>query len=121
MRLGLVGRRSPLDMLVDQVLPGTYEPPASALRLAYKDVGLATELGRELGVAMRLAGLTMEEMTEAFANGLGKQDTRALLKLQFVRAVSKSRSSQSRCNESSRRSEPEVVQGVVIDGGHNIL
>jgi 3-hydroxyisobutyrate dehydrogenase len=86
MRLGLVGRRSPLDMLINQVLPGKYEPPAFALELAYKDVTLATLLGRELGVPMRLANLTMEEMTEALGRGLGREDSRSFLKLQLERA-----------------------------------
>jgi 3-hydroxyisobutyrate dehydrogenase len=86
MRLGLVGRRSPLDMLNNQVLPGKYEPPAFALELAHKDVSLATSLGRELGVPMRLANLTLEEMTEALGRGLGHQDSRAFLKVQLERA-----------------------------------
>jgi 3-hydroxyisobutyrate dehydrogenase len=86
LRLGLVGRRSPLDMLTNQFLPGKYEPPAFALKLAHKDVTLATAMGRELGVPMRLANLTMEEMTEALAKGLGEQDSRSYLKLQLERA-----------------------------------
>jgi 3-hydroxyisobutyrate dehydrogenase len=86
LRLGLVGRRSPLDMLNNQVLPGKYEPPAFALELAHKDVALATSLGRELGVPMRLANLAMEQITEALGRGLGKQDSRSFLKLQLERA-----------------------------------
>jgi 3-hydroxyisobutyrate dehydrogenase len=86
MRMGLVGKRSPLDMLVDQFLPGKFEPPAFALELAHKDVTLATSLAKELRVPMRLANLTMEEMTEALAKGLGNQDSRAFLKLQLERA-----------------------------------
>jgi 3-hydroxyisobutyrate dehydrogenase len=86
MRLGLVGKRSPLDMLINQFLPGTYEPPAFALQLAHKDVGLATSLAKELGVPMRLANLTLEEMTEAIGRGLGSQDSRAYMKLQLERA-----------------------------------
>jgi 3-hydroxyisobutyrate dehydrogenase len=66
-------------MLTKQLLPGTYEPPAFAL--AHKDVTLATALGRELGVPMRLASLTMEEMIEALARGFGSQDSRSYLKL----------------------------------------
>jgi 3-hydroxyisobutyrate dehydrogenase len=85
-RLGLVGKGSPMDMLVKQFLPGVYEPPAFALKLAHKDVRLATELGRELGVPMRLANLTLEEMTEALGRGFGDQDSRAYLKLQLERA-----------------------------------
>ncbi|WP_175817222.1 NAD(P)-dependent oxidoreductase [Burkholderia diffusa] len=86
LRLGMVGKGSPLNMLVNQFLPGKYEPAAFALKLAHKDVTLATALGRELGVPMRLASLTMEEMTEALANGLGEQDSRSFLKLQLQRA-----------------------------------
>lgn len=86
MRLGMVGKRSPLDMLVNQFLPGKYEPPSFALKWAHKDVSLATALGKELGVPMRLANLTLEEMTEGLARGLGEQDSRAYLKLQLERA-----------------------------------
>jgi 3-hydroxyisobutyrate dehydrogenase len=83
---GLVGRRSPLDMLVSQFLPGKYEPPAFALNLAHKDVALATQLAHDLGVPMRMANLTMAEMTEALVKGYGEQDSRAFLKVQLERA-----------------------------------
>ncbi len=86
LRLGVVGKASPLDLLVKQFLPGAYEPPAFALKLAHKDVRLATAMGRELGVPMRLASLIMEEMTEAVGRGFGEQDSRSFLKLQVERA-----------------------------------
>lgn len=86
LRLGVVGKNSPLDMLTKQFLPGRYEPPAFALKLAFKDVRLANQLAQELGVPMRLASLTMAEMTEALARGFGEQDSRAYLKLQLERA-----------------------------------
>ena len=86
MRLGLVGKQSPLFMLTNQFLPGKYETPAFALKLAHKDVMLCTAVGKELGVPMRLANMTLEEMTEALARGFGEQDSRAYLKLQLERA-----------------------------------
>jgi 3-hydroxyisobutyrate dehydrogenase len=73
-------------MLVNQFLPGRYDPPAFALRLAHKDVKLATGLAKELGVPMRLANLTLEEMTEAIGRGMGNSDSRAYLPLQLERA-----------------------------------
>jgi len=39
------------------------------LRLGHKDVSLATALGREYGVPMRLANLALEEITEALGRG----------------------------------------------------
>ena len=63
LRLGFVGKRSPLDMLTSQFLPGTYDKPAFALKLGTKDATLATELARDLGVAMRLSTLTQAEMS----------------------------------------------------------
>jgi 3-hydroxyisobutyrate dehydrogenase len=85
-RLGMVGRGSPMNMLVNQFLPGKYEPAAFALKLAHKDVTLGTAMAKELGVPMRLANLTLEEMTEALARGFGEQDSRAYMKLQLERA-----------------------------------
>ena len=42
-RTGAGGRSRTFDRLVDQFLPGKYEPPAFALKLAFKDMTLATE------------------------------------------------------------------------------
>ena len=44
-RQGAIGRRGAFDSLTDQFLPNKYEPPAFALRLAHKDVSLATRSG----------------------------------------------------------------------------
>lgn len=86
MRLGMVGRGSPMNMLVNQFLPGKFETPAFALKLGHKDISLATAMARDLGVPMRLANMTLEEMTEALGRGWGEQDSRAYLKLQLERA-----------------------------------
>ena len=85
-RQGVLGRRRTFDGLINQFLPGVYDPPAFALRLAHKDVALATALGREKGVPMRLANLALEEMTEALNRGWGGSDSRVSLKLQLERA-----------------------------------
>ena len=85
-RQGAGGRRRTFDGLADQFLPGTYDPPAFALRLAHKDVSLATALGREHKVPMRLANITLEEMTEALNRGWGDRDSRVAMLLQEERA-----------------------------------
>jgi 3-hydroxyisobutyrate dehydrogenase len=85
-RQGAVGRRFTFDALIDQFLPGTYDPPAFALKLAHKDVALANALGRELGVPMRLCNLTLAEMTEAMSRGWGNRDSRAVMLLEQERA-----------------------------------
>jgi len=85
-RQGALGRRRTFDGLADQFLSGTYDPPAFALKLAHKDVSLATALGREFGVPMRLANLTLEEMTEALGRGWGALDSRSCMLVQQERA-----------------------------------
>jgi len=85
-RQGAAGRRFTFDALIDQFLPGTYDPPAFSLKLAHKDVSLANALGRELGVPMRLCNLTLAEMTEAMARGWGGRDSRVVMKLAQERA-----------------------------------
>jgi 3-hydroxyisobutyrate dehydrogenase-like beta-hydroxyacid dehydrogenase len=85
-RQGAIGRRGAFDSLTDQFLPNKYEPPAFALRLAHKDVFLATQVGREMNVPMRLANIALSDLTEAMNRGWGNQDSRAIMKLQVERA-----------------------------------
>ena len=53
-RKGANGRQRLYDRLGDNYLQNKYEPPSFALRLAHKDVSLATAVGREHGVPMQL-------------------------------------------------------------------
>ncbi len=85
-RQGAIGRRRTFDRLVEQFLPGVYDPPAFALRLAHKDMSLATALGREHRVPMRLANLALEELTEALNRGWAERDSRVAMLLQEERA-----------------------------------
>ncbi len=85
-RQGAGGRRRTFDGLADQFLPGKFDPASFALRLAHKDVTLATQLGREMKVPMRLANATLEEMTEALNRGWSERDSRVAMLLQEERA-----------------------------------
>lgn len=85
-RQGSLGRIRTFDRMAGQFLQGKFEPPDFALKLAHKDVTLATELARELGVPMRLANMTHAEMTEALNRGWDNRDSRSFLLLQEERA-----------------------------------
>ena len=85
-RQGANGRRRTFDTLGEHFLPGHYDPARFALKLAHKDVSLATQVGKEVGVPMRLSNLTLEEMTEALARGWEKRDSRSSMILQQERA-----------------------------------
>ncbi|MBB5696261.1 NAD(P)-dependent oxidoreductase [Muricoccus pecuniae] len=85
-RQGVHGRRRTYDGVTEQFLPNSYDPPAFQLRLAHKDVSLACALGREVGVPMRMAALTLEEMTEALNRGWGNRDSRSAMLLELERA-----------------------------------
>jgi len=85
-RQGALGRKRSFDRIGDQFLQGKFDPPNFALALAHKDVTLATELAREIGVPMRLANLTYAEMTDALNRGWEKRDSRSYLILQQERA-----------------------------------
>ncbi len=85
-RQGALGRRRTFDRIADQFLPGKYDPPAFALKLAHKDVTLAVQMGRELGVPMRFCNLTLEEMNEARNRGWDHRDSRVPMLLQAERA-----------------------------------
>jgi 3-hydroxyisobutyrate dehydrogenase len=85
-RQGSLGRQRTFDRLGERFLRGTYDPPNFALALGHKDMTLATELGREVGVPMRLANLALEEITEALGRGWGDQDSSSFMLLQEERA-----------------------------------
>ena len=85
-RQGARGRQRTFDSMADHFLVNDYDPPDFALRLALKDVSLAAELGRDMGVPMRLINMTAAEMTEAVRRGWGERDSRAFLILQQERA-----------------------------------
>ena len=85
-RQGSLGRQRTFDRLGRQFLQGVFDPPEFALKLAHKDVSLATELARELGVPMRIANLTYAEMTEALNRGWSERDSRSPMLLQEERA-----------------------------------
>jgi 3-hydroxyisobutyrate dehydrogenase len=85
-RQGAGGRRRTFDGLAGSFMQNKFDPPSFALRLAHKDVRLATELGREVGVPMRLANMAYAELTEAMNRGWGHLDSRVAMVLQRERA-----------------------------------
>jgi hypothetical protein len=91
MRTGASGRQRTFNRLYDRFLPNKYDPPSFALKLGHKDMRLATELGRELGVPMRLANMAFAEMTEPLNRGWENRDSQspALLSSSGVGSKSK--------------------------------
>ena len=85
-RAGANGRVRTFDRLGGEFLQNKWEPASFALRLAHKDVSLATQLAREVGVPMRLTNLALEELTEAMNRGWESKDSRVAMLLQEERA-----------------------------------
>ena len=86
MRQCAMGRVRTFDRMGNQFMQHKFEPPDFALKLAHKDVTLATEFAREIGVPMKIANITHAEMTEALNRGWGHLDSRSFLMLQKERA-----------------------------------
>lgn len=72
--------------LPEMVFKGRFEPVRFALRLARKDVGLATELAREYEVPMAMAALTEQTLEEAMARGWSERDYATPFLIQEERA-----------------------------------
>jgi 3-hydroxyisobutyrate dehydrogenase len=68
------------------VFRGNFDRVTFALKLARKDLGLATEVGRELNVPMPLASLVEQDFLAALAAGLGEKDSTAAVTIQEDRA-----------------------------------
>ncbi len=85
-RRGAQGRRGALEGLAQHLLPGNFDPPDFALRVARTDVDLAASVGREFDVPMKMANLALQELTEALNRGWGDRDSRVAMLLQEERA-----------------------------------
>jgi 3-hydroxyisobutyrate dehydrogenase-like beta-hydroxyacid dehydrogenase len=85
LRQGASGRKRTFDRLAEHFLPGKYDPAAFSLRLAHKDVSLAMELAREVGVPMKIGGIALEELEEGMRRGWSERDCRVAMTLQTER------------------------------------
>ena len=85
-RQGAYGRQRTFDGLKRNFLPAKFDPPNFALALAHKDVSLACQVGREFDVPMKLANVTLAELTDAVNRGWGELDSRVSMVLQSERA-----------------------------------
>ena len=74
------------EMIPNTVFPGAFDTVSFALKLLRKDVGLATELGREYHVPMLMAALAEQQLEEALRRGWGDRDSNTLFCLQEERA-----------------------------------
>jgi 3-hydroxyisobutyrate dehydrogenase len=86
LRHGATGRKRTFDRLAEQYLPGAYDPPGFALRLAHKDLSLALALAREVGVPMQLTTCAFGQFEEAMKRGWAERDSRTPMLLQNERA-----------------------------------
>jgi 3-hydroxyisobutyrate dehydrogenase-like beta-hydroxyacid dehydrogenase len=85
-RDGAQGRMRSFDSVSERFLQGKVDPPSFALRLIHKDVMLATQLGRDVGVPLRISNLVLQDITEALNRGWGGRDSQSFLLLQQERA-----------------------------------
>jgi 3-hydroxyisobutyrate dehydrogenase len=82
-RRGALGRMLGLHVSIPQtVFRGEYEPATFALALSRKDVGLATELGREFNVPMPVANIAEQIAIEGMNRGWGDKDSSVTFVLQ---------------------------------------
>ncbi len=82
-RRGSLGRMNVLhEGVVRTLFRGEYEPASFALELARKDIGLATDLGREFNVPMPVANLAEQIAIEAMNRGWGGMDSSVTIRLQ---------------------------------------
>jgi 3-hydroxyisobutyrate dehydrogenase len=85
-RNGALGRMSNLSMRYpDTLFRGDFDP-RFALRIARKDLGLATDLARTYNVPMRITELCEQEYMEAMGRGWQDRDSSIVLTLQEERA-----------------------------------
>jgi 3-hydroxyisobutyrate dehydrogenase len=86
-RRGAVGRMSGLhEGIATTVFRGQFDPPGFALSLARKDIGLATELGKEFDVPMPVANFAEQIAIQGMNRGWGNRDNSVTFLLQEEQA-----------------------------------
>ena len=87
-RQGASGRRRTFDALAESTSCREHYEPASlrAASSATRTCRSPPQLGREVGVPMRLANLALEEITEALGRGWGDRDSSSFMLLEEERA-----------------------------------
>jgi 3-hydroxyisobutyrate dehydrogenase len=63
------------ESIANTVFKGEFEPASFVLNLSRKDIGLATDLGREFNVPMPVANLAEQIAIEAMNQGWGEMDS----------------------------------------------
>jgi len=63
------------EMIPNVIFKGNFDTVRFALKLARKDIGLATELAREYDVPMPMTAVAEQIMIEALARGWGDKDS----------------------------------------------
>jgi 3-hydroxyisobutyrate dehydrogenase len=82
-RRGALGRMSGLhEGIARTVFRGQFEPASFALALSRKDIGLATELGKEFNVPMPVANLVEQIAIQGMNRGWGDKDSSITFLLQ---------------------------------------
>jgi 3-hydroxyisobutyrate dehydrogenase len=90
-----IGRNLDLQVALPATLfQGKFEPRFS-MKMALKDMRLATELGLAMDIPMQLASIVEKDMAEVVARGLGDRDNNVFLTLQEERAGVQVRTSKS--------------------------
>jgi 3-hydroxyisobutyrate dehydrogenase len=91
---GAVGQGLMLNYVMPEVVfKGDFDTVRFALKLARKDIGLATELGREFEVPLKIASIVEQDFVEGLARGWGERDSTLPFTLQEERAGVKVRRS----------------------------
>ena len=86
-RRGSLGRMSGLhEGIARTVFTGEFDPPSFALELSRKDIGLATDLGREFSVPMPVANLAEQIAIQGMNRGWGGRDSSVTFLLQEEQA-----------------------------------
>ncbi len=86
-RRGALGRMSGLhEGIARTVFRGEFDPPSFALALSRKDIGLATELGKEFNVPMPVANLVEQIAIQGMNRGWADRDSSVTFLLQEEQA-----------------------------------